>query len=437
MTPCSRGFYISPVRDSITSAILASMSDGVLVFNFNGHIVFSNEAALNVLHLQKTEVIGKRYVDLFMVESENDAFNDILFSGIQNKETHTHSEVTFRRSDGEKIDLAVTTSFLHGKTGAGEKEGIVVVFKDITQLKALDRARKRVVDHLSHELKTPLAIIRATLKRVSQPENVKLVERMSQNLERLQDIQLEVEDIIREVNVKEEKVIGSLMEQTVDLLDIVAEKNELYRKPIELLKEEVRQLFDIRYIHSQPLETGTSVCELCDRVETLALNRQVALRRDVEGNPKIWIDPDTMSKVLMAPVKNALEATPEGGEVVVSLRARDGLVVIEIRDTGVGITPESQKQIFGGFYHAKDTDYYTTKKPFDFGAGGKGLDLLRLKILSKVYNFRIEWESRRCPFIPKETDLCPGSISACTFVQSQEECARSGGTTFRLLFPRL
>ena len=50
------------------------------------------------------------------------------------------------------LDLAVTTSFLRLDPGKWKTPGIVVVFKDITEFKALDRARQRVLDHLSHQV---------------------------------------------------------------------------------------------------------------------------------------------------------------------------------------------------------------------------------------------------------------------------------------------
>jgi signal transduction histidine kinase len=85
-------------------------------------------------------------------------------------------------------------------------------------------------------------------------------------------------------------------------------------------------------------------------------------------------------------------------------------LVFTVRDTGVGITAESRKQIFSGFYHARDTGHYSTKKPFDFGAGGKGLELLRIRELSEDHAFRLASESRRCaythnPFPPARS--CP------------------------------
>ena len=78
---------------------------------------------------------------------------------------------------------------------------------------------------------------------------------------------------------------------------------------------------------------------------------------------------------------------------------------------------------------------YSSKRAFDFNAGGKGADLLRMKIFSERYNFNIEMESSRCRFIPKETDLCPGRISDCAFCANVEDCYGSGESSFSIHFP--
>ena len=80
-----------------------------------------------------------------------------------------------------------------------------------------------------------------------------------------------------------------------------------------------------------------------------------------------------------------------------------------------------------------ETDLYSTKKPFDFGAGGKGLDLLRIKMFGKTYNFKIECSSVRCKYIPREIDACPGSIAKCLHVDSKKQCSQSGGSVFKLI----
>ena len=148
--------------DILSSVIIESMSDGVVVLDFKGHVTHINPAGLDLLGLKLEETRDRTYAELFMYEPENDAFNDILLKGIQDKETRLYREVAFRRKDGRRLDLAVTTSFLRLESGKWKNEGIVVVFKDITEVKALDRARHRVLDHLSHELRTPLSIVIAT-----------------------------------------------------------------------------------------------------------------------------------------------------------------------------------------------------------------------------------------------------------------------------------
>ena len=86
-------------------------------------------------------------------------------------------------------------------------------------------------------------------------------------------------------------------------------------------------------------------------------------------------------------------------------------------------------------YYTRETELYTSKKPFDFGAGGKGLDLLRMKIYAKRFGFDLSMESRRCVYIPTDMDLCPGDISTCTHCRSVEYCWASGGSTFSISFP--
>jgi len=101
-------------------------------------------------------------------------------------------------------------------------------------------------------------------------------------------------------------------------------------------------------------------------------------------------------------------------------------------DHGVGISGSDQQRIFEGFFSTQDPEDYSSKRPFDFNAGGKGADLLRMKIFSERYNFKIEMVSSRCGFISGNDKTCPGRISDCL---CKEDCYTSGGTSFFLWFP--
>ncbi len=119
------------------------------------------------------------------------------------------------------------------------------------------------------------------------------------------------------------------------------------------------------------------------------------------------------------------------------MKREDNFVTFTVRDTGVGIHEAYKNILFDGLITTRDTMAYSTKTPFEFNAGGRGLDLLRTKVFSKRYNFKIEMETKRCIYLPSEKDLCPGDIRECPHCRELEAncCYESGGTTMRLLFP--
>ena len=125
-------------------------------------------------------------------------------------------------------------------------------------------------------------------------------------------------------------------------------------------------------------------------------------------------------------IRRDFGATPEG----------DGAELV-VSDCGVGITEENQKRIFEGFFSTQETIAYSSRRPFDFNAGGKGADLLRMKIFAERFGFAIDMASERCGCIPRESDLCPGRIDACGCCQKREDCFKSGGTRFTVYFPRI
>ena len=422
------------MKKSISSVIIESMSDGLIVLDFHGQITHMNPAASELLCVKMEEIRDKTYFQLFMDEPGNDAFNDLILDGIQNGETRLYGEVPFRTRDGRCFDFAVTTSFLRAESAEEEKTGIVVVFKNITEYKELERARERVLNHLAHELRTPLSITLASLKKLQSSHNERPIERIRRNLERLQDIQVEVEDIVKQKTPEGKLEKLSFLEQVLDFLEVLEEEKSIHTEALSSLRKRIEDFFRTNKSELENVAIGEHIQSTVASVGRLSSHRSVALLTRIEADPIIMIDPDVLNMALMSLLKNAIENTPDGGEVLISLYRQPESVVIEVKDTGVGITEQSQKHIFGGFYHSLETDLYSTKKPFDFGAGGKGLELLRIKMFGKTYHFKIECRSDRCRYIPRENDVCPGSIAKCSHIQSRKQCARSGGSVFKLIF---
>jgi len=109
-------------------------------------------------------------------------------------------------------------------------------------------------------------------------------------------------------------------------------------------------------------------------------------------------------------------------------------VLLKVDDCGMGIADSDMPLIIKGFYPTQQAQYYSTKRPFDFNAGGKGLELMRLKLLETEGAFRLSFESSRCAYLAASGGRCAGKISSCPYVNSEKDCLESGGTSCSVLF---
>ncbi|HET9297819.1 MAG TPA: ATP-binding protein, partial [Candidatus Binatia bacterium] len=123
-------------------------------------------------------------------------------------------------------------------------------------------------------------------------------------------------------------------------------------------------------------------------------HRLIALEQALEAVPAVYLPEPLLFKSFRGLLRNAIEATPDGGTINLTLREVSGNVKLDVRDTGVGIDPELQEHLFHGFIHAGATDRYSSGRPYNFGAGGKGLDLQRLKLFSERYGFKLSFASK-------------------------------------------
>ncbi|MCJ7782641.1 MAG: ATP-binding protein [Desulfobacterales bacterium] len=279
------------------------------------------------------------------------------------------------------------------------------------ELEKLNRAKSKALDHLSHELRTPLSVIQGNiriLKRKTQAQTPPLVreevfESLEKNLARLSDIQQETDQIIRS-------------------------HQELEMKP-RLEEFDQAHSFSPKTI---PLYSFTE--RVLKGVKEKASHRDIQFQIEGEKDLHLVIDPKILEQSLVGLLKNAVENTPEEGIIRVILEQKNQWIQLKVMDFGSGITKENQRHLFNGLFHTLDTELYTSKKPYDFGAGGKGLDLLRLKAYGQRFGFDVSVGSQRCIYIPTDHDLCPGKISECPHGRVREDCLNSGGSTFCLTF---
>jgi K+-sensing histidine kinase KdpD len=313
------------------------------------------------------------------------------------------------------------------------------------KIKTADEAKERVINHLSHELRTPLALLAGIFKVMEkrlQAGNYErletIISRGQRNVKRLNELQEKVDDIMKQRPTEDKMRLISIIEDALNLADELDENtDQQYTEVLHLLKDRIAAIFK---------GDQTSIETICmDEALNGILNQKLPsnnreypqIKATIEHGMSYVMDSMVLEKVLSGILKNAIENTPDEGLIEVTAASVGNEIRIDFRDYGIGITSANQQNILKGFFHTRATEHYASKMPYDFCAGGLGLDLMRMKVFGEEFGFSVDFESIRCKYIPQDQDTCPGKISACAHIKNKSECLSSGGTKFTLRFPTL
>ena len=311
---------------SETEALISSMVEGVLACDAGGRVLSANPAARRFLTLGAASDLPN-ITELIRHPSVGDAIEATLRGGTM---------------DGREIEAGDRIMLLSGRGLPGG--GAVFVLHDITTLKRLEQVRRDFVANVSHELKTPLTVVRGyaeTLAAEEPPPETKaqFLAAMLSNARRMQ------------------RLID-------DLLDLSRIESRAWAPAPEAVALE-------------PLA----------RDAWSVLGASVAYETDVEPDAAIVrVDPDALRQILTNVFENAVRYTPPNGRVSLTAHRIDHWVRIEIRDSGAGIPGEHLPRIFERFYRV---DPHRSRE-----AGGTGLGLSIVKHLVEAHGGRVEADSR-------------------------------------------
>jgi signal transduction histidine kinase len=290
-------------------------------------------------------------------------------------------------------------------------------------------------------LRTPVAILSGSLniltrRLASLPQETwkPTLQRLQRNLDRVVDIQYQVQDIMENKQHKARGLLTSMIDQCGDELETLLAEECGEKDIIRKIRKRVEELFTVKETVPREIRLEEAVRERLEQLRPHFAHRELDIATYLEPAPPVFLPPEVLQKVIDGLVKNAIENTPDEGKIEIHVRKKNEGAELIVRDYGVGITEDAQRRIFEGFFTTQDTMAYSSRRPFDFNAGGKGADLLRMKIFSERYNFKMDMVSSRCRFLAEDTDVCPGRISRCPFCSTIENCHASGGTTFTIDF---
>jgi signal transduction histidine kinase len=254
----------------------------------------------------------------------------------------------------------------------GAVVGTVTVLENITAFKQLDQMKSDFINMVAHELRSPLVSIRQL--------NSVLLEGLAGPMDRKQ------QDFID----RGTKKIDALLELINDLLDVAK---------IEAGRFVQRKV---------PTDIGRILEECIALLEPRAKNQGITLSYSSQDLKPIHADPKNMEEIFNNLISNAINYSPDGGQVSVTAKGLGEYVEIKVADTGVGIPPEELPKIFDKFYRVK---HPKTRRVM-----GTGLGLAIVKGAVEAHHGTIDVESvadRGTTFrilLPAMTQSFPSSV---------------------------
>ncbi len=347
-------------------------------------------------------------------------------------------EGRFGRKDMDLLSMLAGTVALSIEN-ARVREKLEKAYEEVSSLNA---AKDRMINHLSHELRTPVqtltftvGLLKDVLKSVPEERWSRLIEIGERNLQRVVELQEEVGDIMQERQYKSYGMIRLLFDQSVDALAGLIASACGDGNILEQVKDLIEEDFGLTQEASINIPLDTFIKERLEQLKTRFSHRDLNIFYDLEKSLSLYLPEEVFNKIFDGLVKNAVENTPDQGKIEIRVKGKGDVIEMTVQDFGTGIRKEHREKIFQGYLPTQDLMSYSTKEPFEFYAGGKGADLLRMKIFSEKYNFEISMDSEYCSHIDNsEGGKCPGNISLCSACKKAEDCYTISGTRFSLAF---
>lgn len=320
-------------------AVLSSMIEGVIAIDPDGVVMLANGAACEMFSLTRPGLIGRKLLEIVRIPELTEAIAAI-------RQDQIFLSTEFKTLTDPQRTLKARVSRL-----ANENEsGVAIILHDVTELRQLETMRRDFVANVSHELKTPLASIKAYAETLrlgainDQEKNLSFVENIEFQAELLNS---QIQDLLQLARVESGATAFCIADVDVNL-----------------------------------------VCESCyQQFKDIAADSKLTLVRDFsESEPLARCDTDALATIANNLVVNAIHYTLEGGTVTISTRRDGDWALLSVIDDGIGIAPDQQSRVFERFFRVD--------KARSRDMGGTGLGLAIVKHLTQAFGGNVELTSK-------------------------------------------
>lgn len=332
-------------------AILSSMGDGVVAISDKGEVIFANSQALSQLGVELPQMLGKHLIsaipvvgeDGTSVSSEAHPMQQALLRGRK----ITNSDLFFCKKDGLPFPVAITASPI---ILMGALIGGVLVFRDITREKQVDKMKTEFISLASHQLRTPLSAMKWFSEMLLSGDAGQLTN--------------EQREMVNNIYLSNERMI-ELVNSLLNISRIESGRIIIDPRPTNLKKLIDEVLF-----------------ELTPKITQKKHNVVVSVHSAL---PEINIDAKLIRHVYMNLLTNAIKYTGDNGEIHIIISRGQNELISQISDNGYGIPAAQQDKVFQKFFRAENVAKIETD--------GTGLGLYLIKSIVEASGGRIWFES--------------------------------------------
>ena len=360
----------------LANLVLNTIDSGVIIVLSTGVIEYINPAAVSLLGGQMAQnFLGAKLEDILKLENGQGvaipAQNNLVFYAVNNGQNYTTREYFLVNLQGQKKPVAFKVITAHSP-----KNERIVTFYDITSELEAESEQTEFISTASHEMRTPVASIEGYLGLALNPKTATIDERAKKYLEEAH---------------KSSQHLGKLFRDLLDVTKLDDKRIKAHLLPIEVTST-VRSIAEGQI----PKMSEKNIHFTFGSSSSANMNGGRVINQEVFAA----VDVDFLREIINNLIENAIKYTNNGGGIWVNVRGDGDRVLINVTDTGIGISPEDSKHVFQKFYRADNSETRTI--------GGTGLGLYIVKE-------RVE------------------AMSGSTWVES----TFGEGSTFYVAFPRL
>lgn len=360
----------------LANLVLNTTDSGVIIVLPTGVIEYINPAAVSLLGGQMAQnFLGAKLEDILKLENGQGvaipAQNNLVFYAVNNGQNYTTRGYFLVNLQGQKKPVAFKVITAHSA-----KNERIVTFYDITSELEAESEQAEFISTASHEMRTPVASIEGYLGLALNPKTATIDERAKKYLEEAK---------------KSSQHLGKLFRDLLDVTKLDDKRIKAHLTPIEVTST-VRSIAEGQI----PKMSEKNIHFTFGSSSSANMNGGRVINQEVFAA----VDVDFLREIINNLIENAIKYTNNGGGIWVNVRGDGDRVLINVTDTGIGISPEDSKHVFQKFYRADNSETRTI--------GGTGLGLYIVKE-------RVE------------------AMSGSTWVES----TFGEGSTFYVAFPRL